>query len=161
MKILALDTATKTGWAIVVDGKVVESGMQDFSKRRGEGNGILFLRFGVWLHEIAGLYPIDLIAYEQAHFRGGAATEIGVGLQTRVQEKAAHFEIEAVGIHTGTLKKWATGHGKAEKEKMVEAANRYSPTIITDDNQADAVLLGMYASSQFDITGDHTVFSTE
>jgi len=40
MKILALDTATKTRWAIFdsAAGKIIESGVQDFAKRRGESN---------------------------------------------------------------------------------------------------------------------------
>ena len=44
--ILALDLATHTGWAVASnDGKIISSGVQDFSKKRGEDNGLLFLRF--------------------------------------------------------------------------------------------------------------------
>ena len=89
MIILALDLATRTGWAVVRDGRVVESGVQTFDKRRGESNGVLFLRARKWLSEFGQSSPPDLVAYEQAHFRGGAATEICVGLQTRAQEIAA------------------------------------------------------------------------
>jgi hypothetical protein len=34
--ILAIDAATKTGWALIREGRVYESGVQDFSKRRGD-----------------------------------------------------------------------------------------------------------------------------
>ena len=83
MRILALDLATKTGWALW-DGARIESGVQDFSKKRGESNGMLFLNFNHWLSRIvnatAGIpTPVDLLVYEQAHYRGGAATEICVG----------------------------------------------------------------------------------
>jgi hypothetical protein len=38
--------------------------------------------------------PFDLAIYEQAHHRGGAATEFCVGLTTRVVEFAAENKIE-------------------------------------------------------------------
>ena len=44
MRILALDLATKTGWALW-DGARIESGVQDFTKGRGESNGMLLLKF--------------------------------------------------------------------------------------------------------------------
>ena len=51
--ILALDCATKTGWCLMKDGKVYESGCQDFSKTRGESNGMVFIRFRMWLQDLA------------------------------------------------------------------------------------------------------------
>jgi len=167
MRILALDLATRTGWALW-DGARLESGVQDFSKQRGESNGMLFWKFNKWLADIAlnDDHPIvscrsdrriDLIVFEQAHHRGGAATEICVGLVTRVQEMCARFGIDHSPIHGSTLKKWATGHGNADKKAMIEAAevrlydlNRLSgrPTI-TDDNEADAILLLGYALEKF------------
>ena len=84
--ILALDLATHTGWAVASnDGKIISSGVQDFSKKRGEDNGLLFLRFKKWLKDMLKdhvLIPMQqtVVAYERAHFRGGAATELCVGL---------------------------------------------------------------------------------
>lgn len=43
--ILALDCGTKTGWCLLRDGRIYESGVEDFTKRRGESNGAMFLRF--------------------------------------------------------------------------------------------------------------------
>lgn len=150
MKILALDLASKTGWALIVAGAVQESGVQDFTKRRGESNGILFLRARKWLSETCAMTIPDLIAYEQAHFRGGAATEICVGLQTRAQEIAAERGIESVPIPTITLKKWATGSGKGDKAAMIVQAAYLLGRQPLDDNEADAVLLGLKAASDFD-----------
>lgn len=147
MKILALDTATKTGWAVVEDGRLIESGVQDFSKRRGESNGMMFLNFRRWLMRYP--YPVDLIIYEQAHHRGGAATEIGVNLTGRVQEVAAEGGVEYTTVHTGTLKKWACGHGNADKGAMMDRAGTYLGRKPIDDNEADAVLMAMYAWSEY------------
>jgi Holliday junction resolvasome RuvABC endonuclease subunit len=150
MMILALDLATKTGWAIVEDGVVIESGVQDFTKRRGEGNGLLFLRARKWLADFGLHARPDLIAYEQAHFRGGAATEICVGLQTRAQEQAAEWGVESAPVSTGTLKRWATGKGSADKVAMMAWAATAMGRDPVDDNEADAVAVGLWAAEQFD-----------
>ena len=143
MKILALDTGRKTGWATHAAGGV-ESGVQEFPPRRGSSAGFLFLEFRVWLTDLVERIQPEVIVYEMAHHRGGAATEIGVNLTGRVQEIAAAHGIEYRGIHTGTLKKYATGSGAAGKGAMVLAASaRFSLRIplVTDDNQADALMM--------------------
>lgn len=147
--ILALDPATKTGWCLwsVDSGHIIESGVQDFTKRRGETNGLLFLRFRKWLSDM--MPDVGLLAYERAHFRGGAATEIGVGLQTRIQEAAAEHGIEAAPVHTGTIKKWATGHGNASKEEMMARAVAYLGREPLDDNEADAVIIAAWAADEY------------
>jgi len=137
-----LDCATKTGWAILEDGRIVESGVQTFDLQRGESPGMRFLRFRAWLESMVS--AVDVIAYEAAHHRGGAATELCVGMTTRVQEVAAARKSECVPVHTGRLKKWATGSGSAKKEAMIERARSLSNTII-DDNHAEAILLARYA----------------
>lgn len=151
MKILALDMATKTGWCLYdcPSHQVIESGVQTFDKRRGESNGLNFLRFRKWLESfVAGFRP-DLIAYERAHFRGGAATELCVGFQTRAQEVAAGAGIEAAPVATGTLKRFATGAGNASKGEMVKAAAFVLGRQPLDDNEADAVHVAEWAASEF------------
>lgn len=145
MNILTLDLATKTGWATFFDNKA-SSGVQEFGLQRGESAGMRFLRFRAWLKKMSEYAPgkIDVIAYEQAHHRGGAATQLCVGLVTDVLAFAADIGAETMPVHTGTLKKYATGKGNAGKELMVLAARErgYTPT---DDNEADACLLLEYA----------------
>jgi Holliday junction resolvasome RuvABC endonuclease subunit len=147
MRILALDCATKTGWALVTEGRILESGVLDFAKRRGESNGSMFLRFRVWLQIM--LREVDFVVYEMAHHRGGAATEICVNLTGRVQELCAAKKIEYSTVHSGTLKKWACGGGKADKQKMLHAALIYLGRPAEDDNEADAVLMGMWAWQEY------------
>jgi hypothetical protein len=152
MKILALDCATKTGWCLLDEsGKIIESGVQDFSKRRGESNGLVFLRFRNWLGKLIEFRPngVGLLVYERAHMRGGAATELCVGLQTRVQEAAAERSIESLPVPSTTLKKWATGSGHAGKVDMMRKSQEYLGRPPEDDNEADAVLLGMYAFNEY------------
>jgi Holliday junction resolvasome RuvABC endonuclease subunit len=86
----------------------------------------------------------DVIVYEQAHHRGGAATAVCVGLVTEVQAFAAEHGIELMPVHTGSLKKWATGRGNATKQEMSVAA-RLRGWDPQDHNEADAILLLEYA----------------
>lgn len=146
--ILALDCATKTGWALWDNGKIVESGVQDFTKQRGDSNGILFLNFRIWLTRML-LHNITLVVYEMAHHRGGAATEICVNLTGRVQEMCSELKIEYTAVHTATLKKWATGVGNADKGEMMVRANILLGRKPIDSNEADAVMLAAYASEKY------------
>lgn len=146
--LIGIDAGTKTGWAIAdTSGRIVESGVMDFTKRRGESNGALFLKFRRWLSELLSdkTRPPFLVCYEQAHHRGGPATEIGVGLATRIQEICTEYGYEYIPVHTGTLKKSATGSGSAGKEQMIERAARHLGRQPIDDNEADAVHLAMMA----------------
>ena len=152
MKILSLDLATKTGWAI---NKPRMSGVQTFEVKRGESPGMRFLRCRAWLNEIVSLVgKPDVICYEQAHHKGGAATACCVGLVTEVLAFAAEHSIEHMPVHTAKLKIFATGKGNAGKPAMIDAAKLmgWSPE---DDNEADAQLLLEYAISE--IVGIDTI----
>jgi Holliday junction resolvasome RuvABC endonuclease subunit len=143
MRILALDFATKTGWA--AEGL---SGVQVFETKRGESPGMRFLRFRGWLRDMCNeLVHPEVIAYEQPHHRGGAATEVAYGFLTEVKTMAADKGIELMPVHSSTLKKWATGKGNAGKGEMVFEAKRrgYNPQ---DDNEADACLIYDYAMEE-------------
>jgi Holliday junction resolvasome RuvABC endonuclease subunit len=143
MKVLGLDCATKTGWALAEDGKVIESGVQDFSKRRGDSNGMMFLRFRRWLEDMIQGQKPGVLCYERAHHRGGAATEIGVNLAGRVQEAAALAGIECSSFHTAEIKKFAVGAGNAGKPEMMEAAAKLLGRPPIDDNEADACFIAL------------------
>jgi hypothetical protein len=152
MNILSLDMATKTGWAFKYSGNLkfgnnagrIYSGIKDFAKARGESPGMIFLRFRKWLNEF--LIPEEkiLIVHEQAHHRGGAATALCSGLIAEAQAFAAEHGFEILPVHSATLKKFATGSGRAEKGAMIQAAKffGFNPK---DDNEADAIHLLRYA----------------
>jgi len=144
MNLLTLDLATKTGWAAKEAGAPVVSGVQVFDVRRGESPGMRFLKCRSWLKDISAMVRPNVIVYEQAHHRGGAATACGVGLVTVVLEFTAQHEIETMPVHSATLKKWATGSGRANKGDMIKncISRGYQPQ---DDNEADAILLLLYA----------------
>lgn len=160
MNILALDMGGKTGWRLYNQGLRSDlwrySGVQEFTLKRGESPGMRWLRFRAWLEQtnhhscrIAG--RIDLVVYEMPHHRGGASTAAGLGYKTEVEAFAAGIGAETMPVHSATLKKWATGSGRAGKPDMIRAAHAlgYTPA---DDNEADAILLLEYALEELTIT---------
>ena len=177
MRILALDLATKTGFAYWND-KRIESGVQDFSLKRGDGDGMRYLRFARWLDEMfapiarqvkdclryqddpgfqailgrAKRGAVDLVIYEKCSFiKYGRPTEILNGLLTRLQEACEERGVTYTGVEAAALKRFATGKGNAGKPAMIEAAQKRYPDIqIIDDNHADALLLLAYAREEYD-----------
>lgn len=150
MNVLALDLATTTGWALSEDGRI-ESGVESFAVARHESRGMRFVRFNRWLLRVVDTRR-PLIVYEQAHQRGGAATEVAAGFITRVHEFCALHALEFSSVHTATLKKWTTGKGNAKKPDMIAAAARRGwltgPIREIDDNECDAVALLHYALAE-------------
>jgi len=152
--ILALDLATKTGWAMRQNGQII-SGVQDFSLKRGDSPGMRYIYFLRWLHKIMDEPPLaeyrngesDTVVYEQAHHRGGPATEIAAGLATHLQSFCAERGNEHTAVHTATLKKFATGSGRADKAGMILYAKGKLGHDPINDNEADAVCLLHYAEA--------------
>jgi len=148
MTILALDLGRQTGWA-VLQNEITTMGTEKFPEVKGESPGMLYLRFGGWLEKMHKIMmnKLALIIYEQAYNKGDAATQVGVGLQTKVQEFCAKYEIECIMVKTSILKKYSTGNGGASNESMVEAvrAKGYNPL---NDDEADAFLMLEYAKNE-------------
>lgn len=160
MNVLALDLATRTGWALMENGRL-ESGADSFEVGRGESPGMRFIKFNRWLEHLVfpasyehGTPPIGeprvrLIAYEQPFvMRSGAAAEIVLGFATRVQEFCARYAIEHTAVNGMRLKKWTTGRGNADKAAMLEAVTRRWRRV-EDHNEADAVALLYWALDEF------------
>jgi len=139
--ILALDMASKTGWAHS-DGA---SGVVDFGVHKDVADR--WLAFYGWLDRLASEHRFATVAYEQAHFRG-ASTRSALGYETVLRMFAASERLTLLPCHTGTLKKHATGRGNATKDDMLVAAMEQHPTIkLLDDNHVDALWLLHWAQS--------------
>lgn len=159
MKILSLDLATNTGWALYDNGTIT-FGSSNFALKRGESPGMRFLRCRSWLREVLKLTGVlDLIVYEQPHQRGGHPTQVAMGLVAEVLSFAARANIETSSYHSTSIKKWATGKGNSKKEAMIkEAKNRGYE--VTNDDEADAILMMEYALSDLHVSRGDTTRST-
>lgn len=152
MNILAIDPGTRLGWASDASGRL-EWGEHDFSLQRGESPGMRFHNFNRWLRLMTanGIQPdVGLIVYEMPHLRGGAATDVLVGFTSRIVELCAIRKVEHVAVHSATLKKFALGSGRGDKEQMVAAAKlRLITAQPITDNMADALWLYWWAKGRY------------
>lgn len=146
-RILALDLATHTGWAADLAGERT-SGVAHFPVVGRESDGMRFVRFNVWLYGKWKEAKLDIVVYEQSHHRGRAATEVAIGMCTRVQEFCARRGIPFQTVHNSSVKKFATGGGRAEKYAMVKAARMLKASVVSDD-EADALWILEFAKSKF------------
>ena len=105
-----------------------------------------YLRFRGWLDELARLGgPIDRIAFDEIrrHVSTDSSHVYGSLLAT-LTAWAEQNTIPYEGVPVGTIKRFATGRGNADKAAMVAAmtARGFHPA---DDNEADALALLLWA----------------
>lgn len=146
-RVLAIDPGSKCGFAVVDDGGLVLSDCWHLT-RSGERPGTRFWRL---FHRLSETYAAvgkpDAFAYEGRIMGSGPGETsakwtnyggiIGVSL-------AWCEQVGVLDVHTmmpATLKKRATGNGRAEKADMAAWASHRSGRDIRDDNEADAVCL--------------------
>lgn len=147
MRILALDPATKIGWAHSCGA----SGVWDLSIRRDESGGMRFIRLRAKLDEILKSEGIDVLVFEAAR-HAGPKMQGALVVQAEIQGVLKHWaesvdDLEYRGFSPSEIKKHATGKGNASKAMMIEAAQEKFGAI-RDDNEADALWLLDLAQSQ-------------
>ena len=70
-----------------------------------------------------------------------------LGLHWQSRAIAFDYCIPFTNVAVPTLKKWATGSGKATKDEMIRAACDLGWQQPVDDNHADAILLCKYGEA--------------
>lgn len=148
MNILTLDCGTKTGWASSINGNI-ESGVQDFSLKRGESSGMRYLRFRAWLNEIIKLIKPNLVVYEMTFSKGQSANEILNTFAGIIQMECVNQNIDYTSVFATRLKKFATGSGKSNKDEMLRLAKYKFKRVIIDHNEADALWILEWAKEEF------------
>lgn len=147
MKILAIDPATKCGFAHSCG----TSGTWDLSVRRDESAGMRLIRFEGKLNEVHNNVGVDLVVFEAAR-NAGPGMQGALIRQAEMQGVLVHWcellKINYRGYSPSEIKKYATGKGNSGKEVMMKAALARWPGFAGDDNEADARWLLMLAESQ-------------
>ena len=146
MAILGLDLAKKTGFAVCRAGQIIAFGSWPVGMARTDGrhNGHMFMSLYRQIEDCNRQNNVNVIAWERAHHRGGAATRIALGLVAVCQYWAAIHDIKIGDVHTATLKKWATGCGRAGKDDMIRKASVIAECSIHDADEADAICVARY-----------------
>jgi len=139
--ILTLDLGTRTGWAYRNTAGVISHGVADFGGKRGEPKGARFKRFQVWLDSSPATVLVDRVVYEGVCAHNGVyAAHMWGGWEALLCAwcEANGTPYEDMGV--GTIKKDATGNGRASKQDVISAvrAAGFQPT---DDNDADALAI--------------------
>jgi len=144
--ILALDLGSTTGWAVRNSRCRILHGTAEFRPTRFEGGGMRYLRFGKWLEqtlEVTG--GIDAVYFEEVrrHIGTDAAHVFG-GLLATLTSWCEGHGIPYQGVPVGTIKRFATGKGNADKAAMIDAVRKrgFEPA---DDNEADAIAILLWA----------------
>lgn len=149
MNILALDPATRCGWATRD-----ASGTWDLSVRKDESGGMKLIRLHAKLNDLlAAMAKIDLVAFEAQ--RGGNPALMGALVVQAEIQGAMKLWCEQKGIQyrgwsPSEIKKHATGKGNSNKEAMKAAAAARWPGIkLQDDNHADALWILDLAQQEY------------
>jgi Holliday junction resolvasome RuvABC endonuclease subunit len=145
-RILAIDPATKCGYALYDNGATI-SGVWDLGVKRYEGGGMRFIRLE---NHLAQILPVDMVGFEESVNKYADANKIYGGIIAVIQAQCEKTKSNYGPVHWATIKRHATGKGNANKEMMIAAAHRLYPgRTIADDNEADALCLLNYLVSEY------------
>jgi Holliday junction resolvasome RuvABC endonuclease subunit len=144
--ILALDLGSTTGWAARNSRCRILHGTAEFRPTRFEGGGMRYLRFGKWLDQTLDVTGgIDAVYFEEVRRHAGTdAAHIYGGFLAALTSWCEQHGIAYQGVPVGTIKRFATGKGNADKQAMI-AATRERGFDPSDDNEADAIAILLWA----------------
>lgn len=98
---------------------------------------------------------VDAIAYEDVRPVSKPHGQIQYGMSGVLMMHAHGLNVPCLPVNQMTAKKRLTGKGNAKKPDMIAAAIALYPGVAKDidDNQADAIAVGLVALDQFQISG--------
>ncbi len=144
--ILTLDLGTTTGWALRSPDGYIASGTVSFRPSRYDGGGMRYLRFKAWLDQIAnGARGISAVYFEEVRRHAGTdAAHVYGGLLGMLTAWCEEHLVGYQGVPVGTIKRFITGKGNADKAAVIAAvqAKGFTPA---DDNEADAIAILLWA----------------
>lgn len=146
MNILALDIATKTGWA-QMENNAITSGVYEVPFIR-EDLGRAGTQFSLWLFDRLNLRLCDMLVIEKPFKGPNADTTYRLfGLAFTAHTIANEAGKRRHEVSPKTLKKFTTDNGNASKKDMIAAVREwgFDPQ---DDNEADALALLTYAKEK-------------
>jgi Holliday junction resolvasome RuvABC endonuclease subunit len=151
MNILGLDLASSaTGWCWS-DGEALRRGCWKLG-RSNEHEGRRLERLYEYLHKLHEAWGVDRIGCEESSLGAGGRSE-GVQWSTVVVHNqlrgivalfASQIGAEVRWVNPSSLKKFATGNGRAKKPDMIRAAKVHYGIDTDDDNIADALHVAAY-----------------
>lgn len=144
--VLTLDLGTSTGWALQTGDDFITSGAVSLKHTRYDGGGMRFLRFRRWLEQLdLDVGPIEAVYFEEVRRHVGTdAAHVYGGLLGVLTAWCEETLVAYQGVPVGTIKRFITGKGNADKAAVMAAvrAKGFAPV---DDNEADAIAILLWA----------------
>ena len=142
-KVLSLDLASVTGWAISND----VYGTWNLKTMADESMGMKLIRFRAKLKEVISAYDIEVVIYERAAGRHSKSIIHQSKLIGILEEYVEELGIDYRAYSAKEIKAFACDNGNASKTDMVKAAKNLYNMEGDDDNIADALhMLNLYKS---------------
>jgi Holliday junction resolvasome RuvABC endonuclease subunit len=138
MKILALDLATVTGWAI---NEPKTYGTWDLKIKKDESDGMRVIRFKRKLAEVLEACTPELVAFERPAGRNARGVITASELMGVVKTECIERGVQYRAYSASEIKLLATGKGNSGKPLVVAAAKEKLGYAGDDDNEADALWL--------------------
>jgi len=151
--LIAIDPALRCGLATFRDGAFVQAHVWDLAKADARPG----YRYRRLRDLLAGLFASAiakgietrgiLVAYERATFRGSsieAAISKG-GYYATILSVCEDHRVRVESYAPSTVKKTATGSGRADKDAVIRAVSERFGLGDIDDNTADAIAVGLTA----------------
>jgi Holliday junction resolvasome RuvABC endonuclease subunit len=152
MRVIGLDPALKTGWAIN-DDTGIRYGTWDIDANNPARNlAYRLLEMTARVEYLLASENPDVVVYEQVQFvRSMSQVTLSAMWRGIIVLQSAKRGIRVEGVPVGTLKKFATGSGKADKAMMIDAARHeiWDTDAVLSSDEADAILLAVYGREKF------------
>ena len=146
MRIIAFDLGRNFAFAHnAIDGKLTTETIFLKPEQRAHR----FIACFDWLDARIGQLKLDAVVYETPFARGRDPTRSLWGYAALIEAIASRYKLPVMDVATPTIKKSATGHGKASKYEMIFAAQRMGYTG-RNEHMADAVCLLRYAEANLE-----------
>ena len=142
--VLAIDAASRTGWALLDLDYSICSGFEDFSSK--DGHGAVFQHYRRWLIDAVRELAPAVVAYEVPQIglanrvSGNTARLLLGGLYGITMEFLQEKRIACLEVAPADAKKAATGRGNASKRDVMRAV-RAGGFDVDNADQADAVAI--------------------
>lgn len=146
-RLLSVDIGSKMGWAVWYEGQPVEIGTWDVNKvHKNPDDHARWSHIFDFFDRIIKVHKITALVFEYVHpsvFLSARAAELHLGGRAILQMVAHRHGMNPVGIPVNTIKSCLV-KGGANKEQMIDAVSELGYGV-EDDNQADAVAVGVTA----------------
>jgi len=143
MRVMGVDTSTKTGYVILDDkGDVASVGVLYHKPQNNR-----FARIAHYTREIGELieaHGVDLVIIEGYSFAGKFNNSLQYEMGACIRMKMWQDEVKFVEVAPTSLKKFVTGKGNAKKDLMLLGVYKRWDFDTDDDNEADAYGLAQF-----------------